>query len=84
MSSRLLVPALILLCAGCAETPARTPVSNSTPNGDVIQRSDRSAPDTPVGKKPASGYRDQAVDTDPASPRTRDTGQKVEVPVRTQ
>ena len=82
MHTRLLVPAIgILLAAAGCTVPGASP---TTPNGDVTQRQDRSAPDTVAGAKPARGFRDKAVDTDPSTPRTRDSQQKVQVPFVTQ
>ncbi len=80
MHIRLLATVLALASAGCATQGA----SPATPNGDVTQRQDRSAPDTPAGVRPAPGYRDKAVDTDPSEPRVRDSRQKVQVPLLTQ
>ena len=82
MHTRSLGPALILVLAtaGCA-MPGASP---ATPNGDVTQRQDRSAPDTVSGARPARGFRDKAVDTDPSAPRTRDSQQKVQVPFITE
>jgi len=80
MRIRLLVTALVLASAGCAMQGA----SPSTPNGDVTQRQDRSAPDTVPGARPAAGYRDKAVDTDPSEPRVRDSKQKIQVPLVTE
>lgn len=88
MFSKRLAPAFLLLCAGCSNVSLNgTPAAASpatTPNGDVLQRTDRAAPDTPAGVRPAARFRDQAVDTDPSSPRTRDRGQKIEVPTLSQ
>lgn len=80
MRIRLLATVLVLASAGCATQNAPP----STPNGDVTQRQDRSAPDTVPGARPASKYRDKAVDTDPSEPRVRDSQQKVQVPLITQ
>ena len=85
---RMFAAAAALLCVGCQDNQVPltrgTPQPTNAPNGDVTTRTDRAAPDTPVGRQPAKGFRDNAIDTDPSSPRTRDRGQQVEVPVLSQ
>ncbi len=76
MRAYLIATALVLACAGCT-VPGAQP---GAPNGDVTKRPDAAAPDTPPGVKPAANFKDKAVDTDPASPRTRDTQQRIQVP----
>ncbi len=89
MRLNVLAAVTALVCAGCVDNGVpltRTPgaVTNMTPNGDVVRRTDTAAPDTPPGTRPARNYKDNAVDTDPSSPRYRDRGQQVEVPLLSQ
>jgi hypothetical protein len=72
---------LILACAACSP---RTPPIAGAPNGDVINRTSGTAPDTPPGLKDPKGFHDNSVDTDPNSPRYHDRRQPVSAPLITE
>ena len=54
------------------------------PNGDLVRKGSTAVPDTVTSAPPPRGFRDKAVVTDPSSPRTRDTQQRVQAPLLTQ